>query len=101
MARNNRKTQASPPGGAGSSLPETGDLLDEIEALRELITRVLALTADERPAGELLRLMEGLSRSSTHLADLLLAQKKLNTEQSGAEMLKALEELNREYRKKG
>jgi hypothetical protein len=48
----------------------------------------------------MLRLMEGLSRSSTHLADLLLAQKKLNAEQTGAELLKALHELNQEYQQK-
>jgi hypothetical protein len=96
MARSNR-SRAQPAADAGGP-SKTGDLLAEIEALRELIARVLELTADERPAGELLRLMEGLSRSSTHLADLLLAQKKLNAEQSGAQMLRALEELNRELR---
>jgi hypothetical protein len=92
MAKHERKSRALAPAG--------GDLLEEIEALRELIGRVLELAGEERPAGEMLRLMEGLSRSSTHLADLLLAQKKLNAEQTGAELLKALHELNQEYQQK-
>ena len=75
----------------------------EIAVLRELIQRVGEMAEEERSLKEMLQILQGISRSSHHLALLLKASQQMAEaaeaearEQSSAELSKAWQEAIRE-----
>lgn len=78
---------------------EAARLDAEIAVLRELIQRVSEMAEEERSLKEMLQILQGISRSSHHLALLLKASQQMAAAEAAAgaaEVSKAWQEAIRE-----
>lgn len=72
-------------------------LRDEIRMLRALIRQAMDMADEGRPLGEMLDILDTLSKSSTRLGTLLKTEKTLvGSEDANAALLQALSEVRRE-----
>ncbi len=94
MAEQTRKRggAGAPPDGAD------GDLREEIAMLRAILRRVHDQAGAAQSTSDLLRILDGLSRASVRLAELIKAQRELDESQSAAGALsEALEEVIKKW----
>lgn len=79
-----------------------GKLSDEIRMVRALIRQAETLADEGRSLGELLSILETVSRASANLAALLKAEKALEESESASDYIKAaLNEIRLEMERKG
>lgn len=74
------KRRASPAPNCHLSAQPAGDLKEEIDMLRGLIQRVVALAEEGRDLEELLGILEKVGRASTRLATLLKTQQSFHSD---------------------
>ena len=80
----------------------SGNLSGEIRMVRALIRQAETLADEGRSLGDLLSILETVSRASANLANLLKAEKSLDESQSAADYVKAaLHEIRAEMERKG
>lgn len=98
-----RRRRVTPhPTAAASSNPEHG-LKDEINMVRTVIRRVMALTENGHSLSDLLKVLDTLSKASGRLANLLKTERVLNEDLDVVQALKqaladVLDELESESR---